>query len=258
MDIKKALKKLKGLTAEIAVFAGSGLGDMIELEKPVKVSYKSLGFEYANIGGHERNLVFGTLAGKKVVLATRFHFYEDGSTDDIFDLYEILANIGVKTVISTTAVGGLNPNFEAGDIMLIKDHINLSGSNPLIGRMPIKFVDMTNAYDKALRETTKKIAKRLKINLWEGVHVQVMGPTYETPAEVKFYRMIGGDTVSMSSAYGNICANFHDMKFVGFASISNKAVDENSAPLSHTEVVEVAQKAAQKLGKIISKLIEVL
>ena len=135
---------------------------MIELENPVKVSYKSLGFEYANIGGHERNLVFGTLAEKKVVLATRFHFYEDGSTDDIFDLYEILANIGVKTVISTTAVGGLNPNFDAGDIMLIKDHINLSGSNPLIGRMPIKFVDMTNAYDKTLRETTKKIAKKFK------------------------------------------------------------------------------------------------
>ena len=258
MDIKKALRKLKGYSAEIAVFAGSGLGEMIQLENPVKVSYKTLGFNFANIGGHDRNFVFGTLAGKKVVLATRFHFYEDGSTDDIFDLYYILAKLGVKKVISTTAVGGLNPNFDAGDIMLIKDHINLSGTNPLIGRTPIKFVDMTNAYDKVLREATKKIAKKLKINLWEGVHVQVMGPTYETPAEVKFYRMIGGDTVSMSGAFDNICANFHGMKFVGFASISNEAVDENSAPLSHTEVVEVAQKAAQKLGKIISKLIEAL
>lgn len=258
MNIQKAMKKLKGFGAEIAIFAGSGLGEIVHLENPVKVAYKTLGFDFAEVAGHERNLVFGTASGKKVVVASRFHLYEDGTTNNMFCLYEILKNLGVEIVISTTAVGALNENLNAGDIVLIKDHINLSGANPLVAKQPINFLDMTNAYDKSLRQTIKKIAQKQKINVVEGVHLQVMGPTYETPAEVKFYRTVGADTVSMSGAYANICARYHNMRFVGFASVSNKAVDEKSAPLSHEEVVKVAQKSAKSLEKIISKFIETL
>lgn len=258
MDIKKALKKLKNHSAEIAIFSGSGFGKLVEIENRVCIDYKALGFDFAEISGHKRCLEFGEYKGKKVVLASRFHYYEDGSSNDMFDLMFILKELGVKTIISTTATGGLNPAFKPGDIMLIKDHINLSSTNPFVARLPVKFVDMTNTYDALLRETAKKIATSLRIKLHEGTHVQVLGPSYETPAEVKFYRLIGGDTVSMSLVHDAILARHMDMKFVAFASVSNKAVTEDSKPLSHEEVVQVAQKSAKKLQKIVTKLIEVI
>lgn len=255
MNIKKALRILKNYNAEIAVFAGSGLKEIIKLENPKTVSYKALGFQFADISGHERCLEFGEFLGKKIVLASRFHYYEDGSSDDMYNLHLLLKALGVKTIISTTATGGINPDFQPGDIMLVKDHINFSSTNPFVGKLPVKFVDMTNAYTKHLREKVKDIAKKQRIKLYEGTHIQVIGPSYETPAEVKFFRMIGADTVSMSLVHGAILARHLDMEFVAFASVSNKAVEENSIPLTHEEVVKVSEKAAKKLAKIISKLI---
>ena len=255
MNIEKMFKKLKGQSAEIAIFGGSGLEDLIKLENSVKITYKSVGFKFAEVAGHSRCFEFGTFNGKKIVLVSRFHLYENGSPENMWILYQLLNKLGVKTVIATTATGGINPDFKAGDIMLIKDHINLSGTNPLIGHLPIEFVDMTNAYDKDLREEVKKIAKSLRIKLQEGVHIQTMGPTYETPAEVIFYHSIGGDSVSMSSAFGNICAKFHKMRFVAFASISNEAATYDSPEITHEEVLRISRQASQKLGKIIEKLI---
>ena len=255
MKIERMFKKLKGQSAEIAIFGGSGLEDLIKLENPVKITYKSVGFKFAEVAGHSRHFEFGTFKGKKIVLVSRFHFYESGSAENMWILYTLLHKLGVKSVIATTATGGINPEFKAGDIMLIKDHINLSGANPLIGHLPIEFVDMTNAYDKDLRDEVKKIAKSLKIKLQEGVHVQALGPTYETPAEVIFYRNIGGDSVSMSSAHGNICAKFYKMRFVAFASISNEAATYDSPEITHEEVLRISRQASQKLGKIIEKLI---
>lgn len=256
MDLEKMMKKLKGKSAEIAVFCGSGLNGLIKLENSEKVSYLELGFEYAMISGHDRFLEFGTYAGKKLVLASRFHYYEDGSPDDMYYLHKVLQCLGVKTIIATTAVGGINQNYKPGDIVLVKDHINMSGTNPFVGKLPIEFVDMTNAYDASLRALVKKIAQSLKIDIYEGTHIQSIGPSYETPAEVKFFRAIGGDTVSMSLVHGNICANHLGMKFVGFASVTNKAVSENSKPISHEEVLKMSAVVAEKLGKIIAKLIE--
>ena len=256
MNINKALKKLKGFSAEIAIFCGSGLLEMINLENSVCVDYKALGFDFENVYGHRRCLEFGTFAGKKVVVASRFHYYENASTDNLFGLFQILSKLGVTTVIATTSVGAINPDFDAGDIMLVKDHINFSGTNPLFGKKPLEFVDLSNSYNKTLRKQAQSIAKKYKIQLFDGVHLQAMGPTYETAAEVRFFRTIGADTVSMSLAHDSICAAYFDMKFVAFASIANKALQEGGMPLCHEDVVKVAQNTTAKLGKIISKLIE--
>lgn len=256
MNLEKIMKKLKGKSAEIAVFCGSGLHGLIALENIEKVSYKDMGFEYAEISGHDRFLEFGEFQGKKVVIASRFHYYEDGSPNDMYWLHKVLQKLGVKTIIATTAVGAINESYEAGDIVLVKDHINMSGTNPFVGKLPIEFVDMTNAYDVGLRELVKKIAKSLRIRIHEGTHIQSIGPSYETPAEVKFFRIIGGDTVSMSLVHGNICANHLGMKFVAFASITNKASTEKSAPITHEEVLKNSLLVTEKLGKIIAKLIE--
>lgn len=256
MNLEKIMKKLKGKSAEIAVFCGSGLSGLVKLENSQKISYKDLGFEYAIISGHDRFLEFGTFKGKKIVVASRFHYYEDGSPDDMYWLHRVLQKLGVKTIIATTAVGGINLSYNPGDIVLIKDHINMSGTNPFVGKLPIEFVDMTNAYDKDLRNLALKVAKSLKIEIHEGTHIQAIGPSYETPAEVRFFRLIGGDTVSMSLVHGNICANHLGMKFVAFASITNKAVSENSKPISHEEVLRMSKIVVEKLGKIIAKLIE--
>lgn len=249
--VEKAIKKLSKFHPQIAIFAGSGFEDIITLENSVEVDYKTLGFNYAEIEGHKRCFVFGTFKGIDVVVASRFHYYEFGHCEMLYNLFELLAKLGVKTVISTTAVGGINEKFDAGDIMLLKSHINLSGTNPLIAKLPIEFIDLTNSYDKNLRKIIKQTAKKLEIELHEGVHLQASGPTYETPAEVIAYRKMGADTVSMSTALDNICSQKFKMKFVCFAGISNKAVTENSKELNHEEVVKICNLISIKVKKII-------
>ena len=249
--IKKVVAKLQKHKPLIAVFRGSGFDDIISLENPTIYPYKSLGFKYPEIEGHERQFEFGTYKGVEVVIASRFHYYEFGNTDLLYNLFNILANLGVKTVIATTAVGGINAKLDKGDIMLLKSHINFAGYNPLIGRLPIEFVDLTNAYDKKLREIVKVSAKKLEIDLFEGVHLQACGPTYETPAEVLAYKKMGADTVSMSTAFDNICARKFNMKFLCFAGISNKAVTLDSEALSHEEVVDACKNMSGKVKKII-------
>ncbi|MBR4406693.1 MAG: purine-nucleoside phosphorylase [Clostridia bacterium] len=249
--VNKVVSKLKKHKPLIAVFQGSGFENIITLENPSVYTYKSLGFKYHEIKGHERQFVFGTYKGVEVVVASRFHYYEFGNCDLLYNLFNILAKLGVKTVIATTAVGGINTKFDKGDIMLLKSHINYAGYNPLIGRTPIEFVDLTNAYDKKLRDIAKASAKKLEIELFEGVHLQACGPTYETPAEVVAYRKMGADTVSMSTAFDNICARKFNMKFVCFAGISNKAVTIDSEELSHEEVVEACRNMSVKVKKII-------
>ena len=249
--VKKVVSKLQKHKPVIAVFEGSGFENIITLENPIVYTYKSLGFKYPEIKGHERRFAFGTYKGVEVVIASRFHYYEFGNCDLLYNLFNILANLGVKTVIATTAVGGINAKLDKGDIMLLKSHINFAGFNPLIARLPIEFIDLTNAYDKKLRDVVKASAKKLEIDLFEGVHLQACGPTYETPAEVIAYRKLGADTVSMSTAFDNICARKFNMKFVCFAGISNKAVSLDSETLSHEEVVEACRNMSGKVKKII-------
>lgn len=254
--IEQYIKNLGNHKATTAIFLGSGFDDSIKLENPQTVLYKDIGFEYREVKGHKRALVFGKLNGHDVVLASRFHLYESGNVQNLFLLYQLLKHIGVKTVIATTAVGAINEQLSPGDLMIIKDHINLSGTNPLIGVHPIEFVDLTNAYDDGLRDKFKKIAKKKGLQLFEGVHLQTMGPTYETPAEVKFYRTIGVDTVSMSMAFGCMCANFLKMRFVAFAGIANKAVVEDGKPLTHDEVLRGMKNISKNFSTLIYDFFE--
>lgn len=255
---EKIAKKLKGYNAEVGIILGSGYENLVELENAKTVSYKSLGLEFAEVEGHTRQFIFGEYKGKKIVLISRIHFYESGSTENIFKLFKVLSLIGIKTIISTTAVGGVNSQYKEADLMLIKSHINLTGDNPLIAKQPIKFIDLNNAYDKKLRDLVVKTATKLNIELLQGTHLQAMGPTYETPAEVVYYRTIGADTVSMSTAFDCICARYFDIKFVGFAGITNKASDVDAKPITHEEVLKISKKICKKLSKLIQVIIPLI
>lgn len=255
---EKIAKKLKNFNAEIGIILGSGYENLIELENVKVVDYKSLGFEFCEVKGHLRQFTFGEYKSKKIVLISRFHYYESGTTENIFLLFNVLSLIGVKTIFATTAVGGVNPDFKAGDMMLIKSHINLCGVNPLIAKQPVKFVDLSNAYDKDLRKLIIKTAKKLEIEICEGVHLQTSGPSYETPAEVDFYKKIGADTVSMSTALDCICARNFDIKFVALAGITNKAVSEKTGAISHDDVLEISRKICKKLSKIVEAVLPLI
>ena len=228
---------------------------MLFLENKFTVDYEELGLKYKKIEGHKREFVFGYFNKIPVVLASRVHYYESGDVKQVLEFYKTLHSFGVKTILATTAVGGINKKFKAGDIMLIKSHINMSGTNPLIGLQPVRFTDLSDAYSKDLRAVIKQIAKEKRMKIWEGVHVQVSGPSYETPAEIVAFRNLGADTISMSTALDCICANYLGIRFVAFAGISNQAVTENSLPLSHNEVVRIANIVSEKLKIIIKELL---
>ena len=178
----------------------------------------------------------------------------NGETSSILQLYKLFKEIGIEIVVATTATGGINNELEAGDLMLIKSHINLTGTNPLISQKPITFVDLSNAYNKKLRDLSLKTAKKLKIPLFEGIHLQTSGPSYETFGEVIAFRKMGADTVSMSMALDAICACAVGLKFLAFAGVTNKAVTEDSQPLNHEEVLKIASNISQNFFKIIDNL----
>ncbi|MDD3397831.1 MAG: purine-nucleoside phosphorylase [Clostridia bacterium] len=254
-NFEKIDEKIKSFNPKIALILGSGFEKLLVLEKKFTVSYEEYGLKYKNVEGHKREFVFGYFNKIPVMLASRVHYYESGDTKQIIEFYKTLYNIGIRTVLATTAVGGINKKFKAGDIMLIKSHINMSGTNPLIGLQPIRFLDLSDAYDKKLRFIVKDIAKQKKIKIWEGVHMQVSGPTYETPAEIVAFRNLGADTISMSTVLDCICANYFGIKFIAFAGITNKATTEDSKPLTHKEVVETGTLISEKLKIIVKEFL---
>ena len=248
--IKKILKKIDD-SAEVAIVLGSGFGDAKpNLENIKEYAYEKLGIKYNVVSGHSRKLVFGDYKGKRILLFSRLHFYETGSMENIKLLYKVLSELGVKYVLMSTAVGGVNASYLPTDLVLIKDHINLTGQNPLIAETPIKFIDLKDVYDEELRNIAKIVAAKNNIILQEGVHCQLAGPTYETPAEVKMLRTMGVDTVSMSPVLDIIMAYSLGMKIMLVAGVSNRASDLIDEEITHEEVL--------KNGKVISKKMKVL
>lgn len=252
---QKLFEKIKKFNAKIALILGSGFEKLLVLENKFAVGYEEFGLKFKNIEGHKREFIFGYFNKIPVILASRIHYYESGDNTQIVEFYKILFNLGIRTVIATTAAGGINKKFNAGDIILIKSHINLSGTNPLIGLQPIRFLDLSDAYNKNFRQKIKEIAKQKKIKIWEGVHLQVSGPTYETPAEIIAFRNLGADSVSMSTVLDCICANYFGIKFIAFAGITNKATTENSQPLTHKEVIETGINISEKLKLIVKEFL---
>lgn len=254
--IKKLNKKYKITKIDYAIVVGSGLVESApELENVVTVKYDELGLPKSKVKGHSGSFVFGEYFGKKVVLVSRMHYYESGDIKKVRMPLEIVAGLGVKTVILLTSCGGLNTTFNVGDVMLIEDQINMSGINPLVGVDDIRFTNMSNCYSINLRDKVATICKKNKISIKNGVFCQMSGPSYETNAEVNMLRGLGADAVSMSTAHDCIIANYLNMEVVGFSVIVNVFSGEQQN-LSHEEVLENASRACKKVNKILTMLLK--
>lgn len=244
----------------VAVVLGSGLGGVVELLDPeprLHLSYRDIpNVPAAGVEGHAGDLVGGTVGGlPAIVLSGRAHPYEGYSQREATILLRAVMALGVETVVLTNAAGGLNPDYEPGGVMLISDHINLSGDNPLFGpnidRFGVRFPELTDAYDPALREAAKAAAERTGMALREGVYIMLSGPSYETRAEMRMLRNLGGDAVGMSTAHEAIVARHADRRVVAFSLITNLATAENEAGATHEEVIEMGRLGAEQLVTLL-------
>ncbi len=252
--VKKLNKKFNINKVDIAVVVGSGLLDAVmPLENKIEVSYAKLKMPASKVAGHSGKFVFGTYKDKTVVLVSRIHFYEHGQINLVRMPFEIIKRLGVTDCVLLTSSGGLNKTFAVGDVMLITDHINCTANNPLVAISPMTFTPMANCYDKEYITKILDIAKDNNLNLKQGTHLQFSGPSYETLKEVEYARMIGGDTVSMSTVYDCIICNWLQMKVCAMASVVN-VFEDNAQPLSHQEVLDNAQKACNTIKTILTNL----
>lgn len=253
-------QKLGNIQPDTAIILGSGLGSLITaLRNPVKIDYAEIpDFPKTTVAGHKGCLYAGHIGNHTVLcLQGRFHLYEGIAPQLIAGLVGLLADLGIKNLIVTNAAGSLDVNMPAGSIMLIRDHINMSGQNPLTGpHGDPYFPDMSNAYDAELREVIKQIAARENIDIYEGVYLMTPGPNYETPSEVKMFRLFGADAVGMSTVPEVIAAVHRGLKVIGFSVISNLGTGLQKEAQSHTDVLEKVEKTTQKLSTLIQKYLE--
>ncbi len=251
---------------QIAVILGSGLGALADdVQVDAIFPYSEIpGFPVSTVAGHAGQLVLGTLAGKKVVVMRgRFHYYEGYPMSLVVFPVRVMQALGVRSLIVTNAAGGLNPDFDPGDVMLITDHINMLGSNPLIGpnedEFGPRFPDMTHAYAPDLRALVLNVARREGIPLQQGIYVAVSGPTFETPAERRHLRLIGGDAVGMSTVPEVIAANHAGMRALGMSAITDKATGgPDQQPDSHEEVLANALVAGKKLVRLVCNVVQAM
>ena len=244
---------------KIALILGSGLGDYgeeIRVEKTI--SYHDIeGFPVSTVPGHKGRFLFGYVKNVPVVIMQgRVHYYEGYSMTDVVLPVRLMKLMGAEVLFLTNASGGVNYDFSAGDFMLIKDQIADFVPSPLIGEnieeLGPRFCDMSEVYDKNLREIIKDTAKKLNIPLKEGIYIQLTGPNFETPAEVRMCRILGADAVGMSTACEGIAANHMGMKICGISCISNLACGMTEEPLSHEEVQATADRVAPLFKKLIT------
>lgn len=244
---------------EIGLILGSGLGQMVDaVESARHIDYADIdGFPRSTAPSHAGRLVLGRLAGRKVlVMQGRFHLYEGWSAKDIACPIYAMKRLGVKHLVVTNAAGGLNPNYEPGDVMLIDDHINFLGTNPLIGAndesLGPRFPDMSKAYWPAHRELVMSKALDLNIDLQHGIYAAVTGPSFETSAERRMLRMAGGDAIGMSTVIEVITANHVGMRALGFSAIANAATGSvHQQPDTLEDVVANAQRAGVQIGRLL-------
>ncbi len=249
---------------EIGMILGSGLNDFADrIADPVVMSYDDIpNMESGKVSDHRGQLVYGVYKGKRIViLAGRFHYYESGDMQKAAYPARVLVGLGVKRFIITNAAGCINTDWNVGDLMLIKDHINLSGANPLTGpnldEFGTRFPDMTHTYDRALRDKLKAAAAGEGIELRAGVYTMFSGPSFETPAEIIFARTIGGDAAGMSTVPEAIIANHAGCEIIGVSLMTNMAAGVLDQPLSGEEVTEAGIKARDVFAKVIDLAIEI-
>ena len=244
-----------------AIVLGSGLGAFADqIGEAVRIPYRDIPhFPIPTVEGHAGELVVGTLAGKTVLLQSgRFHLYEGHSPAVGAFAVRVIATLGIGTLILTNAAGGIRRGMAAGTVMLISDHLNLSFRNPLTG--PVlqgeeRFPDMSDPYDPILRSIARKVALRERVPLSEGVYVQLLGPSYETPAEIRMLERLGADAVGMSTVIEVIAARARGMRCLGFSAVTNPAAGILPVKLNHVEVMETARRVAGELGTIITGVV---
>jgi purine-nucleoside phosphorylase len=249
----------------LGLVLGTGLGALAQdIQSAVRIPYADLPhFPQSTVVGHAGELVCGTLAGKAVVaMSGRFHAYEGYSLQQITFPVRVMKALGCDTVILSNAAGGLNPQFHKGDVMLIEDHINFMGDNPLIGpnddRLGDRFPDMSEPYDRALLALARKLALDEKLPIQQGVYVAVSGPNLETAAEYRFLQRIGADAVGMSTVPETIVAVHGKMKVLGFSIITDMCLPDALAPTSHAEILAVAIEAERKLRGLVRRIVGAL
>lgn len=256
VDCIRAITDRKPTTA---ITLGSGLGDFVNhLENTLEIPYEKIeGFPRPTVKGHAGKLIFGTYDNTEVVVIDgRVHYYEGYSQQEVVIPVRVMKKLGVETIILSNACGGLNYDYKPGDIMLICDHINMSGSNPLIGKnideFGPRFPDMSDVYTEVYRTEIKKKCIEAGIHVQEGVYMMYSGPSYETPAEIRAFRSLGADGVGMSTVPEAIVARHCGMKVVGISLIANMAAGMLKQELNHQEVLEEGKKAEEKFTKVVS------
>lgn len=248
---------------QIGMILGSGLGDLADkIENPIYIDYNDIpNFPISTVKGHKGRLVIGDFESKVVVaMQGRFHFYEGYGLEEVTFPIRVMKAIGVETILVTNAAGGVNKDLEPGDLMLISDHINYTGKNPLFGKnydeLGPRFLDMSKAYDRELIDVAKNTAKDIGINLKEGVYMWFSGPTYETPSEVKLARILGADAVGMSTVPEVIVARHGGIKVLGISCITNMAAGILDKPLNHEEVVETSARVKETFQNLVRGIVK--
>ncbi|WP_238392370.1 purine-nucleoside phosphorylase [Paenibacillus antri] len=264
-SIREAAAYLESRTSvrpEIALVLGSGLGVLADsIQDAVTIDYADIPhFPVSTVEGHAGELLIGKLAGKPVLLMKgRFHMYEGYGAETVSFPVRVMKALGVKTLLVTNAAGGINASFKPGDLMLISDHINWMFRNPLIGpndpEVGVRFPDMSEAYSKRLRALARRVGESVGVTFQEGVYAGLLGPTYETPAEIRMLRTLGADAVGMSTVPETIAARHSGIEVLGISCISNMAAGMLDQPLSHQEVMETAELVRETFIRVVTGIV---
>jgi purine-nucleoside phosphorylase len=261
-EARRFIRSKTSIKPDIAVILGTGLGGLAkEIKRPVRIPYNEIpNFPVSTVIGHSGELVLGTLSGKKVVAMNgRSHYYEGYTMQQVTFPLRVMKFLGAKTLVVSNAVGGMNPFHRRGDIVLIADHINLMGDNPLIGpnddTVGTRFPDMSEPYSLKMLDLAEKVALELRIKVHRGVFVAVAGPNLETGAEYRFLRGIGADTVGMSTVPEVLVARHMNMKVLGLSIVTDLCLPDALEPADHIRIMKAAQRAEPKLTKLVKEVL---
>ena len=262
LKCREEIRKRTDFRPQVGIVLGSGLGGYADnMEISCEIPYREIpGFPVSTVQGHDGKFLFGYVKNTPVILMKgRVHYYEGYPMEDVVLPVRLMGLLGADTVILTNAAGGINRTFQAGDLMLITDHISIAVPNPLRGEnideLGTRFPDMSHVYDPELQEAAKKTAARQGISLREGIYVQCSGPSYETPAEIRMLGALGADAVGMSTVCDAIAARHMGMKVCGISCITNMAAGILDQPLDHREVQKSADQAKEKFENLITGLV---
>lgn len=263
--IREAAAYIQGKTGskpEVGLILGSGLGILADLiQDGISIPYQDIPhFPVSTVEGHDGELLIGTIEGRAVVMMKgRFHMYEGYGPEVTAFPVRVMKELGVQSLLVTNAAGGVNASYKPGDLMVIADHLNFTGRNPLIGpndpELGVRFLDMSEAYSRRLRGVLKTVAESKGIELQEGVYAGLLGPTYETPAEIRMLRTLGADAVGMSTVSETIVARHAGLEVLGISCISNMAAGILDQPLSHDEVMETTELVRDKFLNLVLAVI---